>query len=67
MAKRESCYNCVFSRIDPEVWRRCEYIGESLVPQCANHPSPRAAVRRHGDPLPELPAQAAARPQATSG
>ena len=34
-----SCYNCLYAICDPEVWLRCLYMGESLVPQCANHPS----------------------------
>ncbi len=34
-----SCCNCLYAICDPEVWLRCWYMGESLVPQCANHPS----------------------------
>ena len=32
------CYNCVYSVCDPEDWRRSLWLGESIVPRCANHP-----------------------------
>ena len=38
MAKRESCYNCVFSRIDPEAWLRAAWREEPMLAQFANHP-----------------------------
>jgi hypothetical protein len=34
----ESCHNCVYSCCDPELWLRCAWAGEPLVPRCANHP-----------------------------
>lgn len=34
-----SCYNCIYSCCDPELWLRNQWAGEPLVPQCANHPS----------------------------
>ncbi len=37
MASR-TCLNCVYAICDPEEWMRCAWRGESMVPQCANHP-----------------------------
>jgi hypothetical protein len=33
-----SCYNCIYSICDPEVWLREAYRGQPLLPMCANHP-----------------------------
>jgi len=32
------CLNCMYVRCDPNEWLRCHDRGESLIPQCANHP-----------------------------
>ncbi|MBN1362627.1 MAG: HNH endonuclease [Sedimentisphaerales bacterium] len=32
------CNNCVYCIFDPEDWLRSLYLGEPLVPKCANHP-----------------------------
>jgi len=32
------CDNCVYCIADPEDWPRSLYLGESVVPKCANHP-----------------------------
>jgi hypothetical protein len=32
------CINCVYSICDPEDWRRSLWLGEDIVPKCANHP-----------------------------
>lgn len=32
------CNNCVYSVCDPEDWCRSLWLGESIVPKCANHP-----------------------------
>jgi len=32
------CDNCVYCIADPEDWPRSLYLGESIVPKCANHP-----------------------------
>ena len=37
MAPR-TCHNCVYSVCDPELWLRCRWAGEPLLPRCANHP-----------------------------
>lgn len=37
MAER-TCYNCVYSCCDPELWLRRLCVGELLAPRCANHP-----------------------------
>jgi hypothetical protein len=34
-----SCYNCIYSVCDPELWLRWLWEGQSIVPQCANDPS----------------------------
>jgi hypothetical protein len=33
-----TCHNCVYSICDPEQWLRWLWQGQSIVPQCANHP-----------------------------
>ena len=33
-----SCYDCVYVRVDPDEWLRQLAAGQTLVPQCANHP-----------------------------
>lgn len=33
-----SCFNCIYSVCDPELWQRWIYMGWSIIPQCANHP-----------------------------
>jgi hypothetical protein len=37
MAER-TCFNCVYCCCDPCQWLRWLWAGESIVPQCANHP-----------------------------
>ncbi len=37
MAER-TCFNCMYSICDPCLWLRWIWAGESIVPQCANHP-----------------------------
>jgi hypothetical protein len=37
MAER-TCFNCMYCICDPCLWRRSVWAGESIVPQCANHP-----------------------------
>jgi len=37
MAER-TCFNCVYCVCDPCLWLRWLDVGESIVPQCANHP-----------------------------
>ncbi len=32
------CNNCVYCILDPEDWLRSLWLGESIVPRCANHP-----------------------------
>jgi hypothetical protein len=32
------CDNCVYSVCDPELWQRLLWLGEPIVPRCANHP-----------------------------
>ncbi|NLZ07588.1 MAG: hypothetical protein GXY19_20650 [Phycisphaerae bacterium] len=32
------CNNCVYCIFDPEDWLRSLYLGEPIVPKCANHP-----------------------------
>jgi hypothetical protein len=32
------CDNCVYSVCDPELWHRLLWLGEPIVPRCANHP-----------------------------
>ena len=32
------CDNCVYSLCDPEPWHRWLWMGEPIVPRCANHP-----------------------------
>ncbi len=32
------CHNCVYSVCDPDVWLHAMWMGEPVVPQCANHP-----------------------------
>ena len=32
------CINCVYSICDPEDWQRSLWLGEDIVPKCANHP-----------------------------
>jgi hypothetical protein len=33
-----TCHNCIYSFCDQELWLRWIAAGESVVPQCANHP-----------------------------
>jgi len=33
-----NCHNCIFSVCDPELWLKLVWLGEPLVPRCANHP-----------------------------
>jgi len=33
-----TCHNCIYSFCDQELWLRWIAAGESIVPQCANHP-----------------------------
>lgn len=33
-----SCHNCIFSVCDPELWLKLMWLGEPIVPRCANHP-----------------------------
>jgi hypothetical protein len=57
-----ACVNCVYSICDPEVWLRCLWAGEPLLPRCANHPCwpgqlhdvPGVACRNYR-PKPALP------------
>jgi hypothetical protein len=37
MAER-TCFNCMYCICDPCLWLRAVWAGESIVPQCANHP-----------------------------
>jgi len=32
------CDNCVYSVCDPELWHRLLWLGEPILPRCANHP-----------------------------
>jgi hypothetical protein len=34
----QCCDNCVYSICDPQLWRRLEWMGEPILPRCANHP-----------------------------
>jgi hypothetical protein len=33
-----NCHNCVYSVCDPELWLRLMWLGEPILPRCANHP-----------------------------
>jgi hypothetical protein len=33
-----NCHNCIYSVCDPEEWLRLMYLGEPILPSCANHP-----------------------------
>ena len=37
MAER-TCYNCVYCCCDPCLWLRLLWLGEPILPHCANHP-----------------------------
>jgi hypothetical protein len=34
----QCCDNCVYSVCDPELWRRWLWLGEPILPRCANYP-----------------------------
>jgi len=61
MAER-TCFNCVYCICDPCLWLRWLREGESIVPQCANHPQWPGQLHdvpgvpcRHYRPKPEMP------------
>ncbi len=57
-----SCHNCVYSVCDQERWLRLMWLGEPILPRCANHPQWPGQLRevpgvpcRNYQPRPALP------------